>query len=161
MIKKVQIYLDSTIIGFSVNKKDKMKYKEANLLLNQVKKKLFNAYISYLTLKEINEAPKWISELLFKKVKENNLKIIHKVSEKVLDLKKEYLKRKIIPIEFHEDAEHVAIATVKNFDALVSYNFRHIVRVETMIGVNRVNEEFNFKKLFLCQPLEVIIDEKS
>ena len=158
---KLKIYLDSTIIGFSVNNKDEIKYEEANLLLTQIKNGIFDAYISYLTLREIGDAPEWISRLLLTKVEKSGLTVLRESTETIQALKKEYLDRKVVPIEFPEDAEHIAIATTSNSDALVSYNFKHIVRVETMVSVNRVNEEFKFKELFLCQPSEVILYEET
>lgn len=55
------------------------------------------------------------------------------------------------------DALHIAVATLWKADALVSFNFQHIVCLKTMVEVNRINATLNLKEIFLCQPKEVII----
>ncbi len=59
--------------------------------------------------------------------------------------------------DFKADALHIAVATLWKADALVSYNFEHIVSLEVMIAVNKVNKALNLHEIFLCQPQEVII----
>lgn len=44
-------------------------------------------------------------------------------------------------------------------DALVSYNFEHIVNLETIIKVNEVNKAHNMNEIFVCQPQDVIISD--
>ncbi|MEW6558143.1 MAG: hypothetical protein AB1349_12475 [Elusimicrobiota bacterium] len=155
--QKLKVYLDSTIIGFSVNTKEIEKCKEANKLLEMIRKNIFDGFISYLTIKEIEQSPVWIYELLSKKIETSNLTIIKTNNEKeIFTLREKYLEKKIIPRHFEEDAEHIAIATFYSMDALVSYNFKHIVRIETMIGVNEINVKFSYKEILLCQPMEVI-----
>ncbi len=63
----------------------------------------------------------------------------------------------MIPREFFEDAMHVAVATLWRADALVSYNFAHLVRLDTMVGVNAINRAEKLAEIFICQPSEVII----
>ncbi len=50
----------------------------------------------------------------------------------------------------------MAIATLWRADALVSYNFTHIVRLDTMVEVNAINREERLAEIFLCQPSEVL-----
>jgi hypothetical protein len=41
-----------------------------------------------------------------------------------------YLERKILGPKFLNDMLHIALATIANVDVLVSWNFRHIVRLD-------------------------------
>ena len=59
----------------------------------------------------------------------------------------------------HVDALHIAVATLWRADALVSYNFEHIVNLEIMVAVNELNRSLNLNEIFLCQPQEVIISD--
>ena len=43
------------------------------------------------------------------------------------------------------------------YDALVSYNFEHIVNIEIMVAVDKINRALSLNEIFLCQPQEVII----
>ena len=60
-------------------------------------------------------------------------------------------------MDFEADAFHIAMATLWNADALVSYNFQYIVNLEIMVAVNKINKELDLNEIFLCQPQEVII----
>jgi hypothetical protein len=43
-----------------------------------------------------------------------------------------------------DDATHVAAATVARADAIVSWNFKHIVRIDKMRAYNQVNLQTGF-----------------
>jgi hypothetical protein len=73
------------------------------------------------------------------------------------DLALRYCRARIIPQEYFEDALHIAVATLWRADALVSFNFAHIVRLETMVRVNAINRILRLREIFLCQPIEVIL----
>ena len=72
-------------------------------------------------------------------------------------LAQKYCDKGIVPFDFKSDALHIAIATLWKADALVSYNFEHIVSLEIMVAINEINRNLNLKEIFLCQPQEVII----
>ena len=59
------------------------------------------------------------------------------------------------------DATHVALATVAGADAIVSWNFEHIVRVDKMRAFNGVNLLEGFGFLSLVSPDEVRFDDDS
>jgi hypothetical protein len=56
---------------------------------------------------------------------------------------------------FRNDMLHIAIAAVGEVDALVSWNFRHIVRLEKIRLFNGVNLELGYKLLAIYSPREV------
>jgi hypothetical protein len=67
-----------------------------------------------------------------------------------------YLVRGVIPAKKREDALHVACATVRGLDILLSWNFKHLanVRREALIAV--INQEEGYTHpLRLLSPLEV------
>ena len=52
----------------------------------------------------------------------------------------------------------VAAATVARADAIVSWNFRHIVRLDKIKGFNQVNFEIGYAHLTIISPKEVLSD---
>jgi len=50
------------------------------------------------------------------------------VTPEALGLVAEYEARKILGAKFRADLQHIALATIAAVDALVSWNFKHIVR---------------------------------
>lgn len=50
-----------------------------------------------------------------------------------------YLAQKVVPLDYEDDAYHVAICTIARIEYLVSWNFRHLVNVRREAGFNAVN----------------------
>jgi hypothetical protein len=157
-VKKLRLYLDSSVLGWSLNHSNPSRFAEANLLLKLIGDGQFVGAYSWVTVEEIEAAPKHIAKRLWQKVETAKLKAVKVSLGKQADrLADTSCDRRIVPSDFKADALHIAIATLWKADALVSYNFQHIVSLEIMVAVNRVNKELDLKEIFLCQPQEVII----
>jgi len=74
-------------------------------------------------------------------------------------LAREYIARGIVPESWLADCRHVAAATVARADAIVSWNFRHIVTLDKIKGYNRVNLLNGYGVLTIVSPKEVYFDE--
>jgi hypothetical protein len=81
------------------------------------------------------------------------------VTPKVLELATAYEASKILPRRFVADMRHIALATIAEVDALVSWNFRHVVRLEKIRLFNAVNVEFGYRPLNILSPREVTTHE--
>jgi hypothetical protein len=76
----------------------------------------------------------------------------------VLQLRDAYLAADIVGRKWTDDATHVAAATVARADAIVSWNFRHIVRLDKIRAYNEVNRAMGFAPLTILSPKEVAYD---
>jgi hypothetical protein len=54
---------------------------------------------------------------------------------------------------------HVALATAAHADAIVSWNFRHIVHLDKMRLYNQVNLMSGYAPLSIVSPAEVRLDD--
>jgi hypothetical protein len=109
------------------------------------------------TEQEAAEAPPRIARRLRHKIVWAGLKRVRVRSRsQAHDLAERYCRIGVIPREYFDDALHVAIATLWRADASVSYNFTHIVRLDTMLEVNAINRDEQLAEIFLCQPKEVL-----
>lgn len=77
------------------------------------------------------------------------------VTPAVLTLVAAYEARKILPKKFAADMTHIALATIAEVDAIVSWNFKHIVRLEKIRLFNAVNVELGYRALSVLSPREV------
>ena len=156
--RKRKLYLDTSILGFALSRHDKQRRAEANLLLRQIRAGNFQGGYSFVTEEEIEAAPPHVARRLRRKVAWAGLRRVWVRSRSQLhDLADRYCQEGVIPHEFFDDALHVAVATLWRADALVSYNFTHLVRLDTMIQVNTINREEELAEIVLCQPSEVIL----
>ena len=78
-------------------------------------------------------------------------------AEKLADT---YLTRAIVPMAKRDDALHIAIATVFEIDAVITWNYRHLANIRKAELFYSVNLESGYpKRIEIITPLEVISDE--
>ncbi|CAG1021693.1 hypothetical protein DOJK_01176 [Patescibacteria group bacterium] len=72
------------------------------------------------------------------------------------ELAYEYVKRRIIPKKYEDDAFHMAVASVNDLDAIISWNFKHIVKLKTKREVSGTNLLMGYKEIEIYSPMKVI-----
>ncbi|MBI5874963.1 MAG: hypothetical protein HZB81_03820 [Deltaproteobacteria bacterium] len=71
-----------------------------------------------------------------------------------------YIAEAIVPGKKRDDALHIAIATVYEMDALVSWNYKHLANLSKKEKVRAVSILQGYlKELEMITPMEVIDDE--
>ena len=154
-MKKLRIYLDTSVFGgvfdegFDVDSRRVFEAARRNKVV---------VLISDMITEELRFAPESVQELL-RKVPESALELVA-IDAAVLELRDAYLKAKILGVKSRNDATHVAAATAARADAIISWNFKHLVRLDKMKGFNRVNFEMGYATLTIINPKEFYTDEK-
>jgi predicted nucleic acid-binding protein len=115
--------------------------------------------LSEVVVQEILKTPVRVQEVLFSIATENVERI--ELSPEILALRDAYLAADIVAKRWIDDATHVAAATVARADAIVSWNFSHIVRLDKMRAYNHVNLSNGYGILTIITPKEVRYDEPS
>lgn len=83
------------------------------------------------------------------------------VSSDVVQLRNAFLQAKIVGPRSIYDATHVAAATVARADAIVSWNFQHIVRLDKIRMYNGVSLQLGFPPISIVSPQEIRFDEEQ
>jgi predicted nucleic acid-binding protein len=74
-------------------------------------------------------------------------------------LAEHYLAARVVPPASRVDALHVALASVARADAVVSWNFKHLVQLRRIRAFHAVNVLHGYPLIEIRSPLEVIDDE--
>lgn len=106
-------------------------------------------------LEEISKASEAKKRKLLGLIKEYKLTPLE-INEEIEVLAGKYIKSKIIPKRFEEDAIHIAVGVVNNLDVIVSWNFEHIVKLKTKLAVNGIGGQEGYKEIEIYSPREVI-----
>jgi hypothetical protein len=112
-------------------------------------------YVSDLVASEVERSPEPRKSQLKSTIVNFHLTSLE-VTEKALTLGLEYVKGGLIPRRYSTDATHIAIATVHYLDALVSWNLRHIVKLKTILGINKINKQLGYPLIIIVTPEEVL-----
>lgn len=158
-MKKLSLYLETSVWNFifaddAPEKRDITKEFFINMKQGQ-----YEIFISQTVLNEIDRADERKRAQLMQLIKDHQPKELN-ITQEVIDLSKEYISQKIIPEVKVEDAIHVAVATVYEMDALITWNNRHLANLRKMEIINGINlREGYTKHIEIVNPMEVISDE--
>ena len=114
-------------------------------------------YVSDLVLEEIDQAPDDIRFSLMSLVRQFQPLVLSETRES-LSLAQEYITARVLPASSRDDARHIAIATVAGSDALVSWNFRHLVNLRRKRLVHSVNIRLGYPLIEIVSPEEVVYE---
>jgi hypothetical protein len=153
-MRVLRVYVDSSVIGGCF---DAEFSPWSNRLCEDFRSKRFVPVVSAIVTTEIETAPEAVREKL-DEILGLDAELLA-VTEEVVALADVYTLHGAIPIKFRNDLLHIALATVANVDVLVSWNFKHIVRLEKIRIYNAVNLELGYKPLQIHSPREVASDE--
>lgn len=155
MGKKLKLYFDTSVFNFAFAN-DTLDKKVITLkLFEEVKTNKYDVYISTVVLREIHEAQRGKAEKLINLIKDVQPFDLEFDTE-CYELAYEYIKRGIIPGKYEDDAFHIAVASVNNLDAVISWNFKHIVKLKTKKEVSGTNLLMGYKEIEIYSPMEVI-----
>lgn len=150
------LYLETSVFGFyfDTEPRNALRREAVTTMFEQVRLGILDAATSPLTFTELDRtAEPRRSDLL------NLLSNVRRVSadrEEVGRLASAYLRERVIPERFAEDAEHVAYATVCKADVLVSLNLRHLANEWAERRVCAVNLREGYQQLSIRTPEEVL-----
>jgi len=145
--KKTSLFFDTSIFGGFY---DDIFSQDTRLLFEKIKQGEYEVFISDLVIKELQDAPQNVKEL----PNSINCTILY-VNQKCANLADEYINEKVVGKTSRNDCLHIATATINSVDALVSWNFKHIVNFGKMRGYNTVNFKNGYKLLEIHSPKDM------
>ncbi|MFH0775421.1 MAG: type II toxin-antitoxin system VapC family toxin [bacterium] len=129
-MKKLKLYLDTSTINFLFAEDEPELQKiTKEFFENLVAKGKFKVYISDVVIEEIEKTKDLEKrKMLLEVIAKYNLEIFP-ITEEAVDLSDKYLTQKAIPKKKVEDAKHIAITTINECDALISWNYKHLANM--------------------------------
>ena len=159
-MKKTKLYLDTSVPSFLFADDSPEKREVTIQFWDILKIGLYNIVISDILLTEISRSEVPSSQQLEDKLAEIILEIVS-VNEDIYSLAQKYIDEGIIPQKYQDDALHIALATYSEADALISWNFKHMVNLKTIRGVNGINRMLGFKELEILTPQSWIQEDNN
>ena len=155
---RLKIYLDTSVLGAVCDPGPEERLVATHRILDGLRKGLWDGYISTLVLEEVERAPEPIRGKIGRELQGSPLTILEESSES-LSLAQAYLSAGVVPLDYEDDARHIAIATVNDIRVIVSWNFRHMVNIERKRKINSVNLREGLPLIDLVSPWEVNYEE--
>ena len=152
---KPRLYFDTSVFGGVYDKEFQV---ETEQLFEMVKTGEITSVYSDLSEFELENAPEKVKEH-FTGLPNNHIEFIE-ITEEMNLLANEYINEKVVGETSIDDCRHIACATIKKVDYLVSWNFKHIVNVFRIRGYNSVNIKNGYSQLDIRSPKDIINNER-
>ena len=156
ILKPLRVYLDTSVIGGCL---DVEFATDSGRVINAIREKRVIMLLSDLVIAELARAPEPVLDVL-RSLPADAIETVA-LTEEALSLRDAYMAAGIVGVKSINDAGHVALATVARADAIVSWNFKHIVRLDKMRAYNRVNLLEGYGILTIVSPMEVTLDDSD
>ncbi len=153
-MRPLRVYLDTSVIGGWA---DEEFAEDSRRLFTLAQSSRLRILVSDVVIAELENAPAEVRDALMG-IATSAIETVP-ITVEVLALRDAYLAAGVLGRKWIDDATHVAAATVARADAIVSWNFRHIVRLDKIKAYNAVNLMNGYGVLNILTPAEVRIDE--
>jgi predicted nucleic acid-binding protein len=159
-MKKLKIYLDTTIISYLDQKERPERMAETHRLWEKIKTGEFEVVISDIDIAEINGCSEAKRTKLYEYLSQINYTLVNS-DERAIEIATKTVDLNVLKQRSFLDCQHIANAIVSGCDAIVSWNFRHIVNHKTMMGVKAVTALEGYTDLLIYAPTVLIEGEED
>ncbi|MBF0387864.1 MAG: PIN domain nuclease [Candidatus Omnitrophica bacterium] len=150
---KLKLYLDTTVLNFAFADDAPKEMEDTLKFFKQIDR--FEVSISDIVLDEIERCPALKRGRLMEIITRHDWEILE-LDQAARKLAEHYLSAGVIPQKYRDDAYHIAIATVNDQDAILSWNFEHIVKMKTKREVVAINLLEGYRGIDIYTPKEVV-----
>ena len=154
-MKKLKLYIETSVWNFLFADDAPEKKAITEMMFAEVEHGRYEVFVSEIVENEIREAP-------FEK-RQQLLQIIKRYQPEVLEdsvearrLVRSYIENGLLSDKQLADLAHIATATVNGIDVLVSWNMKHLVKLETRMKANAINRLYGYHEIEICTPEEAI-----
>ena len=149
--KRRRVYVDTSVVGGCLDKE----FAQASVaLFDAFRAGVAVVLVSDILDTELGPAPKGVRDIL-RSVPDAHTERVE-LTQEARGLAEMYFKEGVISPKHVEDAWHIATATVNHADALVSWNFKHMVNLDRIHGYNAVNLKHDYPFIEIRTPAEVL-----
>lgn len=147
----LRVYADTSVFGGCFEEK----FSDASQrFFEQVREGTIRLIVSDVTLEELNPAPLYVKSLL-DTVPADHMEQVA-ASDDSKRLQSAYLNASVVGPACENDAAHIAVATIALVDIIVSWNFKHIVHYDKIMGYESINAIHGYRTPLIYSPYEVI-----
>jgi len=148
--RAMRVYADTSVFGGT---QDDVFEAASKAFFDQVREGRLQLVVSGLVEEELRGAPETVRALFEELLRATE---VIQESEAALTLQQAYLDNEVVASSWADDALHVALASVSECAAIVSWNFRHIVNLKRISLYNAVNMLHGYRSIEIRSPLEIL-----
>ena len=157
MRKVWRIYVDTSIVSGVFDHHMPERVERAKLFWDEMSSGKIRIVASDVLDEEVANAEKHVRDFYNQLPELQIERVVSTVESDALANK--YITEGVVGESSLNDCKHVALATLAEADVLVSWNFRHIVKLNKIYRYNAINKLLGYREIEIRTPEEVDYDE--
>lgn len=158
-MRKLRIYLDTSVISHLEQEDVPEKMEQTRKVWEILKTGKYEVVISDLVLAEINECKEPKRSILKEYMAQINYER-DSITEEAEEIANEIINEGILNQKSFDDCLHIASAILNDCNIIVSWNFKHMVNVDTINGVRKITFAKRYNNIDIYAPY-VLLSEKE
>ncbi len=158
-MRKLKVYLDTSVISHLLQEDVPEKMADTRQLWEMFKAGKYDVYLSTVTLEEIADCPEPNRSELRKYLEQIKYTIL-KITDEVEAVAYKIVKMGVLTQKSYDDCQHIAAAVVEECNCIVSWNFKHMVKIKTINGVRAIANLSGYKPIDILSPTVLLESEE-
>ena len=157
-LKKLKIYLDTSVISHLDQNDLPDKMADTLKLWEDIKLGLYDVYISSVTLSEIHNCCEPKRTKLYEYLGTIDC-IVIEIDSEINSVEQQFIDNNILTLKNFGDCQHIACTIVYECDCIISWNFKHIVNIKTQKGVKIISAIMGYDEVAIYTPTFLVEGE--
>ena len=154
-MKRLKIYLDTSVISHLDAPDVPEKEADTRRLWNDIKAGRYKAVLSNVVFDELNRSGEPKRSFMLREIAEIDYGYVH-LDARGVEIASRFVDLGVLRQKSFDDCQHIAAAIIGECEAIVSWNFKHIVNRKTMLGVKAVTALEGYDDLLIYSPTVLI-----
>jgi predicted nucleic acid-binding protein len=159
-MKKLKIYLDTSVISYLKQNPDLEKMNTTLKLWDKIKTGDYEVVISDVAIAELSQCEENKRNYLWSMLGQIDYSLMRETPETVA-LAHRFIEQNVLTKKSLNDCRHIACAVVAGCDIITSWNFKHMVNVRTVNGVKIINMMEGYRTVEIYPPTMLIEGEED
>lgn len=158
-MRKLRVYLDTSVISYLEQIDSPEKMEQTRKVWEILKTGKYEVVISDLVLAEINECIEPKRSILKEYLAQINYQRVL-IIEETEEIANEIINEGILKPKSFDDCLHIASAILNDCNIILSWNFKHMVNVDTINGIRKITFAKRYNNIDIYAPY-VLLNEKD
>jgi predicted nucleic acid-binding protein len=159
-MKKLRIYLDTSVISHLDAPDVPDKEADTKRLWEDIKAGKYEIVLSNVVFDEVSNCEEPKRSFMREEIARTDHTLVN-IDARGVKVASRFVNLGILKQKSFDDCQHIAAAIISGCDAIVSWNFKHIVNHKTMMGVKAVTALEGYDDLLIYTPSILIGGEAN
>jgi predicted nucleic acid-binding protein len=159
IMEKLRVYLETSMFNYYFDK-ERDGHSATVRMFEAIGWGKFVGFTSEYVNIELKNAPEPKKSDMLRLSDKYNISILE-LNEETSNLANIYINEQVIPKKFQFDALHIASATIHQIDCLLTFNFKHLIKLKTKEMTAKINSREGYQPIIICSPMEVLDDDEE